>query len=189
MTKVAGVYAPDGSQYVSLVDGAGNAVTLATGTVTTVSVVSANGITGSVATAGTTPAITLTLGAITPTTVNGVTIDNLAWTAYTPTLGTQGGSSTLGINFARYKQFGKTITVNMSIVVTAALTGTGFITATLPFTSANFPSAGSAFEFAAVGVVGVSWQAGNVSVMRAVLVGGTIVTGYTISATLSYELP
>lgn len=39
------------------------------GTVTTVSVVNANGVSGSVANAGTTPAITLTLGAITPTTV------------------------------------------------------------------------------------------------------------------------
>lgn len=39
------------------------------GTVTSVSVVTANGISGSVATATTTPAITLTLGAITPTSV------------------------------------------------------------------------------------------------------------------------
>lgn len=45
-----------------------------TGTVTSVSVVSANGISGSVATATTTPAITLTLGAITPT---GVQISGL----------------------------------------------------------------------------------------------------------------
>lgn len=39
------------------------------GTVTTVSVVTANGVSGSVATPTTTPAITLTLGAITPTTI------------------------------------------------------------------------------------------------------------------------
>ena len=39
------------------------------GTVTSVSVTSANGVSGSVATATTTPAITLTLGAITPTSV------------------------------------------------------------------------------------------------------------------------
>lgn len=44
-----------------------------TGTVTSVSVVTANGVSGSVATATTTPAITLTLGAITPSTVNGNT--------------------------------------------------------------------------------------------------------------------
>lgn len=43
------------------------------GTVTSVSIVTANGISGTVATATTTPAITLILGAITPTTVNGHT--------------------------------------------------------------------------------------------------------------------
>lgn len=43
------------------------------GTVTDVSVVTANGVSGSVATSTTTPAITLSLGAITPTSVNGNT--------------------------------------------------------------------------------------------------------------------
>ena len=51
-----------------------------TGTVTDVSVVTANGISGSVATSTTTPAITLTLGAITPTTVNGLTISTTTGT-------------------------------------------------------------------------------------------------------------
>lgn len=54
--------------YVDLPGGAG------AGTVTSVSVVTANGVSGSVATATSTPAITLTLGAITPTSVNGLTI-------------------------------------------------------------------------------------------------------------------
>lgn len=49
-----------------------------TGTVTSVSVVTANGISGSVATATTTPAITLTLGVITPTSVNGLTLASQA---------------------------------------------------------------------------------------------------------------
>lgn len=51
------------------VDGIASGATANTGTVTTVSVVTANGVTGSVANASTTPAITLSLGAITPTTV------------------------------------------------------------------------------------------------------------------------
>lgn len=46
-----------------------NTAVAAAGTVTTVSIVSANGITGTVATATTTPAVTLALGAITPTSV------------------------------------------------------------------------------------------------------------------------
>lgn len=48
------------------------------GTVTSVSVTTANGVSGTVATATTTPAITITLGAITPTTVNGLTITSSA---------------------------------------------------------------------------------------------------------------
>ncbi len=44
------------------------------GTVTSVSVVSANGVSGVVANETTTPAITLTLGVITPTSVNGLTL-------------------------------------------------------------------------------------------------------------------
>lgn len=57
--------------------------TAGTGTVTSVSVVTANGVSGSVATATTTPAITLTLGAITPTSVAAtgtVTGSNLSGT-------------------------------------------------------------------------------------------------------------
>lgn len=49
------------------------------GTVTSVSVTTANGVSGSVATATTTPAITLTLGAITPTSVNGTTSTELGY--------------------------------------------------------------------------------------------------------------
>jgi len=51
----------NGAAYVDLVGGGG--------TVTSVSVTTANGVSGSVATATTTPAITITLGAITPTSV------------------------------------------------------------------------------------------------------------------------
>lgn len=83
------------------------------GTVTSVSVVTANGVSGSVATSTTIPAITLTLGAITPITVNGNTI----------TTGT--GVLTLGA--------GKTLTVNNSIV----LSGTDSTIMTFPTTSAT----------------------------------------------------
>ena len=63
-------------------DGSWAAVT-ASGTVTSVSVTTANGVSGSVATATSTPAITLTLGAITPTSVAAtgtVTGSNLSGT-------------------------------------------------------------------------------------------------------------
>ena len=50
-----------------------------TGTVTAVSVVNANGVSGSVANPSTTPAITITLGAITPTSVNGTTATEIGY--------------------------------------------------------------------------------------------------------------
>lgn len=62
----AGATAPDGSKYITLTDGVGNLASTG-GTVTSVSVTTANGVSGTVATATSTPAITLSLGAITPT--------------------------------------------------------------------------------------------------------------------------
>lgn len=62
---------------------------LLTAAVTSVSVVTANGVSGSVANPTTTPAITLTLGAITPSSVNGVTITNA--NAPTWTIGSSSG--------------------------------------------------------------------------------------------------
>jgi len=56
-----------------------DAAAAGTGSVTTVSVVTANGVSGSVAGASTTPAITLTLGAITPTSTNGVPAATMAY--------------------------------------------------------------------------------------------------------------
>jgi hypothetical protein len=64
-------------------NGAAVRTTIGAGTVTTVSVTTANGVSGSVATATSTPAITLTLGAITPTSVAAsgtVTASNLSGT-------------------------------------------------------------------------------------------------------------
>lgn len=93
------------------------------GTVTSVSVVTANGVSGSVATATTTPAITLTLGAITPTTVNGNTF----------TTGT----------YTLTGQAGKTLTFNGSIT----LTGTDAQTYTFPTTSATIARIDAANTF------------------------------------------
>lgn len=70
------------------------ALSSTTGTVTSVSVTTANGVSGSVANATTTPAITLTLGAIVPTSVNSVVISG----ASTPTLAVTGTSTISGTN-------------------------------------------------------------------------------------------
>lgn len=63
------VPAPVATDNVKLLRGDGTWVAANAGTVTSASVTTANGISGTVATATTTPAITLTLGAITPTSV------------------------------------------------------------------------------------------------------------------------
>lgn len=78
-------------------DSSGNIITSAGGgggSVTSVSVTTANGISGTVATNTTTPAITLTLGAITPTSVNSVVISG----STTPTLAVTGTTSVSGSN-------------------------------------------------------------------------------------------
>jgi hypothetical protein len=68
--QITGPLAPDGSTYITLTDGAGNLIAAVTGTVTAVSFVNANGVSGAVATPSTTPAITLSLGDINPTSVS-----------------------------------------------------------------------------------------------------------------------
>ena len=78
-----------------------NAVDSATGTVTSVSVTTANGVSGTVANSTTTPAISLTLGAITPTSVNGVTFSgsgSLANSGTSSLTGFTGSGTSSGTN-------------------------------------------------------------------------------------------
>ena len=74
--------------------GIASGATANTGTVTSVSVITANGVSGSVATSTTTPAISLALGAITPSSVNSVVLSGSA----TPTLAVTGTVSVSGTN-------------------------------------------------------------------------------------------
>ena len=64
------------------------------GTVTSASVATANGFSGTVANASTTPAITIVAGAITPTSVNGVVLSGSS----TPTLAVTGTTAVSGTN-------------------------------------------------------------------------------------------
>ena len=80
------------------------------GTVTSVSVTTANGVSGTVATSTTTPAISVTLGAITPTSVNSVIVSG----ASTPTLAVTGTTSVSGAN-----------TGDQTITLTGGVTGSG----------------------------------------------------------------
>lgn len=91
---------------------------LGSGTVTSVSVVSANGVSGTVATPTTTPAITLSLGAITPSTVNGVTLSGTS----SPTLAVTGTSSISGSHSGTSSG---TNTGDQTITLTGNVTGSG----------------------------------------------------------------
>ncbi len=111
------------------------------GTVTSVSVTTANGVSGSVATATTTPAITLTLGAITPTTVNGLTISTSTGTltvANGKTV-THNATTTFG------GTDGKTLTISKSLT----LDGTDSTTMTFPATSDTVAGLGTVQSFTA----------------------------------------
>lgn len=74
-----------------------------TGSVSSVSVVAANGVSGTVANPTTNPAITLSLGAITPATVNGITLLG----ALTPQLTVIGTSAVQGNNTGDQNLFSK----------------------------------------------------------------------------------
>lgn len=104
-----------------------------TGTVTDVSVVTANGVSGTVATSTTTPAITLSLGAITPTSVAAsgtVTGSNLSGTNtgdQTSVSGNAGTATALQTPRAIYgNNFDGTAALTQVIASTYGGTGNGF---------------------------------------------------------------
>ena len=113
-----------------------------TGTVTDVSVVTANGVSGTVATSTTTPAITLTLGAITPTSVAAtgtVTGSNLSGTNtgdQTSVSGNAGTATALQTARAIYgNNFDGTAALTQVIASTYGGTGNGFTKFTGPTTA------------------------------------------------------
>lgn len=70
--------------------------------------------------------------ATTCTKINGVD-QTTAWTTYTPTLGVGGGSLPASYTISgRYKVIGKTVFISITIVLTTDVTGTSYMTATIP---------------------------------------------------------
>ena len=140
------------------------------GSVTTVSVVSANGVSGVVANPTSTPAITLTLGAITPTSVTST--------------GTVTGTNLSGVN-----------TGDQTIALSGDVTGSGtgsFATtlATVNTTTGSFGSATTVPQFIVDGkgritnVVNVPIVSGGVGTVTSVAGTGTV-SGLTLSGTVT----
>jgi len=101
------------------------------GTVTNVSVVTANGISGSVATSTTTPSITLVLGDITPTTVNGVSFS--AFMGAPSSLAVFGTSSITGTNTGDVTKSGQTyLSLSGQALTANQINLTSHVTGVLP---------------------------------------------------------
>lgn len=132
-----------------------------TGTVTSVSVTTANGVSGSVATATTTPAISLTLGAITPTTVNGMTITT--------------NSGTLHI--ANAKSF--------DVLKSLTLDGTDGTTMTFPATSATIARTDAANTF--TGVQTMTSPAITTPAITGLATGSGVATANTVSTLVARD--
>lgn len=111
------------------------------GTVTNVSVTTANGISGTVTNATTTPAITLTLGAITPSTVNGLTLTAGA-TGWTIAGGTTSKTLTLSNTLTLAGTDGSTLNVGAGGTLgTAAFTASSAYAAAGAVTSSGLTMA------------------------------------------------
>lgn len=124
------------------------------GTVTSVAVTTANGVSGSVANSTTTPAISLTLGAITPTSVNSVVVSGSS----TPTLAVTGTTTVSGSNTGDQT----TISGNAGTATKLATGRTIAVTGDLAYTSpsfdgsANVTAAGTLATVATAGTTGGS---------------------------------
>jgi len=105
-------------------------ISTGSGTVTTVSVVTANGVSGSVATATTTPAITLTLGAITPSSVastgaiSGTTISGTTLNMSSTATATKFNNLTLTAASVGFTIAGGTTSKTLTVPLDATVSGT-----------------------------------------------------------------
>ena len=135
------------------------------GTVTTVSVTTAAGVSGSVANATTTPAITVSLGAITPTSVNTVVFSG----ASTPTLAVTGTTTVSGANTGDQTNIsGNAATVTTNANLTGGVTSVG--NAATVITNANLTGGVTSVGNAATVVTNANLTGGVTSVGNAATV-------------------
>lgn len=156
----------------------------------------ANTGTGSVVRATSPTLVTPTLGVATATTINGVTIDNNAWSTYTPTITPQTGALTSATVTAtgRYKQIGKVVICQTTTTITNIGIGVpaGNITATLPLAPLSTAVyAGSSYETASAGNAGAAVIIGSVGTMSIKNLSAATywVNGYTVTGQVTYEIP
>jgi hypothetical protein len=138
------------------------------GTVTAVSVATANGFSGS-SSGGATPALTIVAGAIVPTSVNGLTITTTTGTftltnAKTLTVSDSTTLATSAITLGN----GKVLTLSNTLT----LSGTDSTTMTFPTTSATIARTDAAQTFTGVQTFSTPIAVGSVATMTATVGGG-----------------
>lgn len=143
-----------------------------TGTVTSASVTTANGVSAIVATATTTPAFTFTLGSITPTSVNGVTLSGSS----TPSLAVTGTTMVSGANTGDQSTVSGNAGTATTLQTPRTINGVSFngsanITVTAagstlsdPVTFSNGASTGSAATSATTGTMTVNMTTSIVTI-------------------------
>jgi hypothetical protein len=156
--------------------------------VTSVSVVTANGVSGSVANATTTPAITLTLGAITPTSVAAsgtVTGSNLSGTSSGTNTGDQTITLTGGVTGSGTGSFAATVITNANL--TGMVTSVG--NATTVVTNANLTgdvtSVGNATTLATVNSNIGTYASSTVNAKGLVTAAANLSGGVTTSGSVA----
>lgn len=96
----------------------------------------------------------------------GLAWDISAFTSYTPTISSGGGTFTTASVVGKYKRIGKICVVKIAATITTAGTATGTVTVTMPFTSVsdgNTYAAGSFRENQVTGITGVGRVSPNSS--------------------------
>ena len=155
-----------------------------TGTVTSVSVVTANGVSATVATATTTPALTFTLGAITPSSVNALTLAAAA-TGFTIAGGTSSKTLTvLDTGTAALLGIAQTFSAaNIFSVNGAASTPALSLTGT-PFTGGTATTTKPLFNIEPTGTTSTGWSTSGtmLGVNAASGFGGSLISAQVASA-------
>jgi len=173
------IFSDDTNLYIKAPDGTVTQISnSSSGTVTSVSVTTANGISGTVATATTTPAITLVLGAITPTSVAAtgtLSGSNFSGSSSGNNSGDQTITLTGDVTGSGTGSFATTLaTVSIAKGGTGQTTANAGLNALLPSQTANVG------KFLSTDGTNTSWVLGNSGTVTSVDVsGGT--TGLTTS--------
>lgn len=129
-------------------------------------------------------------GALKVTGINGVD-QTAAWTTYTPAITSGTGTITTSSATGRYRQIGKTIHLQVDIVITTAGTGASILIATLPvnsFAGKGYSGIGRERLLTNTTCIGsiVTTDATKLNIIP--IAGGTIIaSGNAVTVSITYE--